>query len=219
MASQLHADFRASLTSLDLSLETLGRAIQQQGSCFPGDVRKTAQAIDRLRSCLTEFSRSDGNGSVLATALPVYSSSQSAHSPSAPGPDGETLTPAASPTLSMREEKYPPLRWSCPWLGFKIRNIWIWCRTPSGWTLGLTFASVAFALTFGVFSIMAWDVAVKANQKADVAILIAKYQYKLDEYTANLTMFATELAIQTRNDGRLSNMLQYYAICMSNLVG
>jgi hypothetical protein len=221
MPSPLHADLRASLSGLDLSLETLRAAIQQQGSYFPGDVTKTAQAIERLRSCLTEPGNSS-SGSAPVTSLSVEQTRpprKSAPSSSIPRSDGRTLSSAAPTTPSLPGEKNSPRRWSCPWIGFKIRQIWIWCRTPSGWTLGLTFASVVFAMTFGVFSIMAWDLAAKANQKADIAILLAKYQYQLDGYTTNLTLFATKLAIQSRNDGRLSNMLQYYAICMSNAVG
>ena len=112
-----------------------------------------------------------------------------------------------------------PLRpriFSC--IGHKADRVLEWIRTPTGWSLGLTFFSAIFAISFGVFTILAWVVAVEANHKADLAILIAKYQYKLDEYNTNLTIFATRLAMQSRDDGRLSNRLQYYALCMSNSV-
>lgn len=143
----------------------------------------------------------------------------------APDPNtrqSDAQTPDADPSPSNTTPKdgnilpLPSRIFSC--IDRKVRRVLEWLRTPTGWSLGLTFFSAIFAISFGVFTIMAWAVAIKANQKADLAILIAKYQYKLDEYNTNLTIFATRLAIQSRDDGRLSNRLQYYALCMSNSV-
>lgn len=135
-------------------------------------------------------------------------------------PDAQT--PALDPSSTSKTSQtgsMPSLQSRAfPCMGFKVRRVLQWLRTPAGWNLGMTFFSAVFAISFGVFTILAWVVAVKANQKADLAILIAKYQYKLDEYNTNLTIFATKLAMQSRDDGRLSNRLQYYALCMSNSV-
>ncbi len=197
----------------DLSLDSMGIAMQQHGNLFPGGARKTAY---RVCSCLTEVSNSSS-----ITPLPDEESNPStSRAPNTRHPDGQTPVSGPNSKTSLHEEEMTPAKpWSCPWMGHKVRRLWNWSRSPSRWTGVLIFFSVLLAISSGVFSIMAWHVAVQANRKADMAIVIAKYQYKLDEYNASLTLFATKLAIQARDDGRLSNKLQYYAICMSDSVG
>lgn len=139
-------------------------------------------------------------------------------------PDAQAPPPALDPNSPTRTSQdgrssLPPLRSRIfSWTGDKVDSVLKWIRTPTVWNLGLTFFSAIFAISFGIFTILAWVVAIEANRKADLAILIAKYQYKLDEYNTNLTIFAAKLAMQSRDDGRLSNRLQYYALCMSNSV-
>lgn len=170
-----------------------------------------AENSNQLCSNPTEVSSSSS-----MTPLSVESAASNACHPDSQTP---ALDPS-SPTRSSQDERSIPRLHSrvFSWMGHKVDRVLKWARTPTGWNLGLTLFSAIFAISFGVFTILAWAVAIQANQKADLAILIAKYQYKLDEYNTNLTILATRLAIQSRDDGRLSNRLQYYALCMSNPV-
>lgn len=209
MTCETNPNQRGSLAindSLDRAEDRHSTAIKN----FSGDAGNLAEKSNRLRSNPTEVS-----SSFTMTPLSVETAA-----PNPNYPDGQTPAPdPSSPTRNPRDGKIrPSLPSIFAWMSNKVHRILDWIRTPTGWTLGLTFFSVVFAISFGVFTIMAWAVAIKANQKADLAILIAKYQYKLDEYNTNLTIFATRLAIQARDDGRLSNQLQYYALCMSNSV-
>lgn len=133
-------------------------------------------------------------------------------------PDAQTPTfDQILPTTTSQDGNIPPLQSGIfSWMSRKVDRMKKRICKPAGWNLGLTLFSAIFAISFGVFTILAWVVAVQANQKADLAIRIAKHQYILDEYNMNLTRFAAKLAVQARDDGRLSNRLQYYALCMNS---
>lgn len=214
MADEAHSNPRDSPTIHHSRSDSVENRHSTASNGFLGDTGKIFVRFSQLCSSSTDV----GSSSPRIKNLPVKAGASSTRR----APDDQTPAPdPSSPTTeAARDGKITrPRPWILSWIRRRVRRILDWIRTPTGWTLGLTFFSVVFAISFGVFSIMSWNVAVKANQKADLAILIAQYQYKLDEYNKNLTIFGTKLAIQTRDDGRLASRLQYYALCMSNSVG